>query len=140
MPKELRPSLPRPSSAAAVPYPTPSTMTQRNAAIWSTTDDEILLQARGSGLNWQPIANRHFPNKTANACRKRHERLIERRQVEDWDVQKLEQLAREYVAVRREMWEMLASRVGEKWTTVEQKCMEKGLKGLQSAARTAQRR
>ncbi|KAK3112490.1 hypothetical protein LTR53_011206 [Teratosphaeriaceae sp. CCFEE 6253] len=115
-------------------------MTQRNAAIWSTTDDEILLQARGSGLNWQPIANRHFPNKTANACRKRHERLIERRQVEDWDVQKLELLAREYVMVRREMWEMLASRVGEKWTTVEQKCMEKGLKGLQSAARTAQRR
>ncbi|KJX99786.1 hypothetical protein TI39_contig352g00015 [Zymoseptoria brevis] len=113
---------------------------QRNAAIWSTADDEILLQARASGLNWQPIATRHFPNKTANACRKRHERLVERRHVEDWDTHKLELLAEEYMACRQEMWEILASRLGERWGVIEAKCMEKGLKTLQTAARTAHRK
>jgi hypothetical protein len=72
-------------------------------------------------LNWQPIASRYFPNKSANACRKRHERLIERRQASDWDAEKLERLAQEYVAVRKEMWEMLASRLGERWAVVEAK-------------------
>lgn len=109
------------SSVASAPYPTTSTSASRNAAIWNPTDDEVLLQARASGLNWQPIASRHFPNKTANACRKRHERLIERRHVEDWDARKLELLAQEYVACRKEMWEMLASRVGERWAVVEAK-------------------
>jgi hypothetical protein len=120
MPKELRPSTAHYTPAAA-PYPMAAPSAQRNAAIWSVADDEILLQARASGLNWQPIASQHFPNKTANACRKRHERLIERRHVEDWDAQKLELLAQEYMACRKEMWEMLASRVGERWAVVEAK-------------------
>ena len=111
----------RSMSTTAVPYPTASATMQRNAAIWSVADDEILLQARASGLHWQPISTRHFPNKTANACRKRHERLIERRHVEDWDAQKLELLAQEYSLVRKEMWEILASRVGERWAVVEAK-------------------
>ncbi|GAB1732179.1 hypothetical protein NU195Hw_g4319t1 [Hortaea werneckii] len=140
MPKEIKPAAPR--TPAVAPYPVAPTSTTgiRNAAIWSTADDEILLQARASGLNWQPIANRHFPNKTANACRKRHERLIERRHVEDWDAEKLELLAHEYMICRREMWETLANRIGERWAVVEAKCMEKGLKTLQATARTAHRR
>ncbi|KAI6913317.1 hypothetical protein KC318_g4501, partial [Hortaea werneckii] len=140
MPKEIKPAVPR--TAPVAPYPVAPTSTTgiRNAAIWSAADDEILLQARASGLNWQPIANRHFPNKTANACRKRHERLIERRHVEDWDAEKLELLAHEYMICRREMWETLANRIGERWAVVETKCMEKGLRTLQATARTAHRR
>lgn len=86
MPREPRTSVhPRVAVAMAPypqqpPHPSTSASVPRNAAIWSTTDDEILLQARATGMNWQPIASRHFPNKTANACRKRHERLIERRE------------------------------------------------------------
>ncbi|TKA32346.1 hypothetical protein B0A50_01452 [Salinomyces thailandicus] len=144
MPKEIKPAMPHYHSASAsIPYPAPSstsTVGARNAAIWSAADDEILLQARASGLNWQPISNRHFPNKTSNACRKRHERLIERRHVEDWDAQKLELLAQEYLICRKEMWEALASRVGERWAVVEAKCMEKGIKALQATARSALRR
>lgn len=121
MPKELKPSTAQHIPASAFPYSTASTPIQRNAAIWSAADDEILLHARASGLNWQPIASRHFPNKTANACRKRHERLIERRHVEDWDAQKLEALAQEYMACRQQMWELLAARVGERWALVEAK-------------------
>lgn len=108
---------------SSIPYPAPSTSSasSRNAAIWSAADDEILLQARASGLNWGPISTRHFPGKTPNACRKRHERLIEKRQGEDWDSARLERLAQEYASVRREMWEPLAARLGIKWTHVEAK-------------------
>ncbi|KAM3419157.1 hypothetical protein BST61_g5101 [Cercospora zeina] len=139
MPKQVRASIAG-GTAPPAPYPAASEPAHKAAAIWSSADDEILLRARASGLNWQPIANRYFPNKTANACRKRHERLIERRHVDDWDTHKLELLATEYMACRREMWEVLASRLGERWVVVESKCMEKGLKTLQSAARMAQRK
>ncbi|KAF2488643.1 hypothetical protein BU16DRAFT_473770, partial [Lophium mytilinum] len=112
----------------------------KSSTTWATRDDETLMSARASGLNWQPIAAKHFPSRTANACRKRHERLMERKNAEDWDGVKLETLAMEYMNVRREMWIVLSNRVGEKWTIVEAKCMEKGLKSLQQAHRSAQRK
>ncbi|PHH70961.1 hypothetical protein CDD82_6820 [Ophiocordyceps australis] len=104
------------------------------------------------------IRDAHFPCKTANACRKRHERLMERKGADDWDARKLQRLAREYMAMRREIWSGLAARTGEKWHIVEQKvrrvlsvfstrrasnrnqCMANGLRNLQSAARAASRR
>jgi hypothetical protein len=46
---------------------------------------------------------------------------MERKNAEDWDGVKLEVLATEYMNVRREMWTILANRVGEKWTMVEAK-------------------
>jgi len=121
MPKQTKQPISHSGPTATAPYPSTSAPGQRSAAIWSAADDGILLQARTAGLNWQPIASRHFPNKTANACRKRYERLMERRHIEDWDAQKLDLLAQEYLAVRKEMWEMLAARVGERWAVVEAK-------------------
>ncbi|KAK7526748.1 uncharacterized protein IWZ02DRAFT_366675, partial [Phyllosticta citriasiana] len=112
----------------------------QSTAQWLKEDDDRLMQARASGLNWQPIAARYFPNKTPNACRKRHERLMERRNAEDLDGFKLEMLAQEYMNVRKEMWSLLAERVGEKWAVVEAKCMERGLKNLSAAHRAAQRK
>jgi hypothetical protein len=73
-------------------------------------------------MNWNQIAPKHFPNKTANACRKRHERLMERENAEKWDGGvKLDVLAQAYMEVRKEMWSLLAARVGEKWQVVETK-------------------
>jgi hypothetical protein len=46
---------------------------------------------------------------------------MERRNAEDWDGEKLETLATQYMAVRREMWSVLADRVGEKWQIIEAK-------------------
>ncbi|KAK7514673.1 hypothetical protein IWZ03DRAFT_314270 [Phyllosticta citriasiana] len=112
----------------------------RSTAQWLKENDDRLMQARASGLNWQPIAARYFPNKTPNACRKRHERLMERRNAEGLDGFKLEMLAQEYMNVRKEMWSLLAERVGEKWAVVEAKCMERGLKNLSAAHRAAQRK
>ncbi|KAF2275891.1 uncharacterized protein EI97DRAFT_59669 [Westerdykella ornata] len=110
------------------------------SSTWTSQDDDTLIKARASGLNWNQIAPRHFPNKTPNACRKRHERLMERQNAEQWDGVKLDVLAQAYMDVRREMWSLLAARVGEKWQIVETKCMEKGLKNLNQAYRSAQKK
>lgn len=104
----------------------PATVTSRKSTAlytstqWSTKDDETLMSARASGLNWQPISSKYFPSKTANACRKRHERLMKHRNNEE-EGGKLELLAKEYMSVRREMWSILTSRLGEKWTMLEAK-------------------
>lgn len=80
------------------------------------------MRARQQGLNWQPIASQYFPDKTANACRKRHERLMEKRNSADnWDGVKIEALAKAYVDIREQMWKLLADRLGEKWQNVEAK-------------------
>jgi Myb-like DNA-binding domain len=121
MPKEYRP----PSNAYRLaPVPLPSDVSgTRVTTIWTQEEDDVLMSARAKGLSWAPIATQYFPSKTANACRKRHERLMERRNAEDWDGVKLETLAREYMAVRREMWSILADRVGEKWQIIENKVL-----------------
>jgi hypothetical protein len=93
----------------------------RNTVNWSSADDEVLVAARAAGLNWQTTAAKHFPNKTANACRKRHERLIERRTHEDWTTKRLNSLAVEYLELRKEIWEPLAAKTGERWSVVEAK-------------------
>jgi len=107
------------------PYPVSGLQSSRSprpsTGAWSAEDDEILMNARAQQLRWAPLAQKHFPDKTGNACRKRHERLMEKNGEEKWDGGKIEMLAREYTKIRPEMWQMLATRVGEKWQTVEAK-------------------
>ncbi|KAL2041479.1 hypothetical protein N7G274_005861 [Stereocaulon virgatum] len=123
------------------PSPVASGNDRHASQSWPPQNDRLLMDARQRGMNWQPIATKYFPDKTANACRKRHERLMEKRSAnENWEGVKMETLARAYVDVREQMWKILADRVGERWQIVEQKCMEKGLKTLQTAGRTATRR
>ncbi|KLU83919.1 hypothetical protein MAPG_02968 [Magnaporthiopsis poae ATCC 64411] len=116
------------------------TQHRASSGAWSAEDDQALIRARAQGLNWGAIMSNHFPTKTANACRKRHERLMERKGADDWDAIKLERMAREYMNLRKQIWAPLAQATGEKWNVVEQKCMSNGIKNLQSAARHAARR
>ena len=90
---------------------------------WNPEMDEQLMRARQQGLNWGPIAKRFFPDKTPNACRKRHERLMaQRNNAGDWDAAKMDSLAKAYLDVRQQMWSILADRMnGEKWQIVEAK-------------------
>ncbi|KAH7166335.1 hypothetical protein EDB81DRAFT_284255 [Dactylonectria macrodidyma] len=127
------------SSASVVSVP-PPVQHRASSGAWTPQDDQQLINARMQGLNWGQIQANFFPTKTPNACRKRHERLMERKGSDDWDNQKLQRLAREYMSMRKEIWSGLAARTGEKWNVVEQKCMSNGLKNLQSAARAAARR
>jgi hypothetical protein len=122
-------------------YQIPSPMPIRaSSGAWSPTDDQTLMAARAQNMNWLPIQQAYFPSKTPNACRKRHERLMERRSADDWDGIKLENLAKNYMNMRREIWQGLAAQTGEKWSVVEAKCMSSGLKNLQTAARSCTRR
>ncbi|KAL8774753.1 MAG: hypothetical protein Q9209_000692 [Squamulea sp. 1 TL-2023] len=119
----------------------PNTSEPHSSTPWSPASDNQLMSARRQGLNWQTIAETHFPQKTANACRKRHERLMEKRTVlGDWNGVKFEEVAKVYREVREDMWKILADRVNERWSVVESKCMEKGLKNLTSMGRAASRK
>ena len=78
-------------------------------------------------MNWGPIADRFFPTKTANACRKRHERLLlKSNRAGDWDNARLETLAQLYMEFREQMWKILAEKMDEKWETVEIKVNDLG--------------
>lgn len=101
--------------------PPPMHHHRASSGAWTPAEDALLMKARRQGLNWGQIQATNFPSKTPNACRKRHERLMERAGLDDWDTRKLEQLAKEYITMRKEVWAALASRVGEKWNVVEQK-------------------
>ncbi|MCJ1417683.1 hypothetical protein MMC32_004027 [Xylographa parallela] len=109
---------------------------ERSSTAWSHDNDEILMKARAQGMNWAPLAAKHLPSKTANACRKRHERLMEKKNARLLDKQGVpsEELARAYTESREMMWKIVADKMGEKWQDVESKCMEQGLAALQSAA------
>lgn len=121
MPKELTvPSLYMQRPAPVI-LPSDLGSSLRTTSNWPAEDDETLISARAAGMNWQPIAAKYFPTKTANACRKRHERLMDRRNAQDWDGIKLETLAQAYMEMRQELWQPLADRIGEKWGLVEAK-------------------
>lgn len=118
--KAIAPSSTMATHGATSPQPAG---TDRHASqSWPPEKDEILMRVRQQGLNWLPISTQYFPDKTPNACRKRHERLMEKRNnTDNWDGVKIETLARAYINVRESMWKLLADQVGEKWQTVEAK-------------------
>ncbi len=72
-----------------------------SSGAWSPQEDQALLQARAQGQNWSQIQQNFFPGKTPNACRKRHERLMERKGADTWDSRKMERMAREYMTLRK---------------------------------------
>ena len=106
-----------PSTAALDLAKTPKPKSQ--PPRWSSEDDELLMRARREGLNWQPIASKYFPDKSANACRKRHERLMEN--ADNMDAIDVDKLSKAYLDSREDMWKLLADRVGEDWQAVEAK-------------------
>lgn len=146
--------MPKDQSRAATksrdsPYPAPVRTTstvhrnmQRDSphvssGAWSPQSDEILLRARAERLSWGPLAKRYFPEKSGNACRKRYERLMERKRVESIDGDRIEELARAYFEVHEQMWRILADRVHQKWHVVEAKvsCTPVFLAGLEKGGR-----
>lgn len=118
-------SIPTTGSMANIRGPLPQAATphqhRASSGAWTREEDKRLMSARAAGQNWSKIQENYFPGKSSNACRKRHERLMERRGANDWDKRKEERLAKEYMSLRREIWTPLAQRTGEKWNVVEQR-------------------
>lgn len=82
-------------------------------------------------MNWGPIQQMYFPNKSANACRKRHERLMSKKSAATCSGRRLEKIAHSYVGLRKETWTPIAAQTGEKWYVVEQKvCSSKKKEGV----------
>jgi hypothetical protein len=86
---------------------------------WTTEEDEILCDYRSRGFGWAQIQEKYFPGKSANACRKRHERLMTQRRSTCWDESRLKSLAVGYRQMREQIWGPLADMLGEKWEHVE---------------------
>jgi hypothetical protein len=129
------------STATSTSTPTPSApreypQSAYNYGTWTAEDDRALVAARSRGQHWADLQRTYFPTKTANACRKRYERLMERKGVYDYDARKFERIAKEYMGMRKQIWSGLAARVGEKWPVVEAQCMSTGLRTIQSNARS----
>ena len=105
------------SLTATAPLLTPpSSTTGIASSSWLPDQDKRLMHLRQQGLDWQYIASRYCPAKTPNACRKRHERLMEKQATTE-----TAKLGGAYSEVREQMWRMLGDRLGVKWTTVEEK-------------------
>ncbi|TQV98435.1 myb family transcription factor [Cordyceps javanica] len=111
-----------------------------SSGAWSIRDDQQLIMARSDGLNWSQIQEQFFPAKSSNACRKRHERLIDSKGRGSDEAARMERIATEYVQMREKLWRPLADKTGEKWAFVERTCLSSGLKNLQGVARAANRR
>ncbi|RMZ89948.1 hypothetical protein DV736_g2833, partial [Chaetothyriales sp. CBS 134916] len=112
------------------------TMHPQQSAPWTNGEDMMLLDAKSKGLGWNDIHEKYFPSKSGNACRKRHERLMVKLRTTDWDEARVRRVWDEYVreGVRREFWEAIAQRCGERWEDVERVCFQQGLKGLRTTA------
>ncbi|KAI4254650.1 MAG: hypothetical protein L6R42_007104, partial [Xanthoria sp. 1 TBL-2021] len=93
---------------------------------WTNEMDIQLQQARQQGHNWATIAKSYFPSRTADACRKRYEKVMENRRNE---YTKFELLATLYAQLREYTWSKLAFAAGEHWS-----CMGNGLEILLSTA------
>ncbi|KAJ9500745.1 hypothetical protein H2202_003961 [Exophiala xenobiotica] len=86
---------------------------------WTPEEDDILIKAKGQGLAWEEIHKKFFPNKTGNACRKRHDRLLIKARDPTWDEARTQQVVARYNRVRDQVWRGIAEQVGEKWEDVE---------------------
>lgn len=99
---------------------------QRGSAVrpgqsgpWTAEEDAILLEERSRGSPWDDIHHRHFPGKSGNACRKRHERLLTKARDTNWTDTRINNLLVVYGRHRQEMWTTIANEVGERWEDVE---------------------
>ncbi|PGH17139.1 hypothetical protein AJ79_01277 [Helicocarpus griseus UAMH5409] len=108
---------------------TPSTPSSQSGP-WSPHDDQVLMAARLQGHGWNQIQKENFQNKSPNACRKRWERLLAKRQGSKWEDDRVEKVTRYYNQMRSDIWRPLAEATGESWEDVEKLCLERGQKSL----------
>jgi len=107
--------------SAAGQSPATASSSDVAAPFWSKDNDRLLIKAREQGLHWDVIASTHFPSKTGNACRKRYERLQERKRASEseWTGPRFDRLVVGYMAARKQMWQSLAAELGEEWHVIE---------------------
>lgn len=143
---EPRSSITTPSSVNYPLLPTPHNLLEptlppewNQSGSWTSKDDEALYEYRTRGFDWDQIQGQRFPDKSAHACRERHEALMTKRRSIEWDDPRLGVLAVQYRAMRAQMWSVLAKELGDTWEHVERACMQQGLEALHNLARNQDR-
>lgn len=120
---ENMPKAPRRSGASITPVPIRQ-RTRRRTNAWPPDLEKRLLDLKSDGLKWYEIEQDSMleaAGKSDNACRKHWELLMRYKKAEEWDKEKLAQLATLYMSTREEMWGTIADKLGEPWDLIETK-------------------
>ena len=99
-------------------------MSHRASTAWLPADDQKLMEERSQGRQWGVIS-RQFSNKSANACRKRYGRLLQRRNQEELEGEAFDLIAQAYMLHRHEIWGPFAEQLREHLGQVEWEQLEK---------------
>ena len=86
---------------------------------WNNEEDCVLIDAKGRGMSWEEIHRTHFPGKSANACRKRHERVLAKMRNTDWDDARIQRVTDAYNRHRHTIWAPLCKELNENLSDVE---------------------
>jgi hypothetical protein len=112
--------LPVPNAIPAAPHmqrePPPK---PGQSGPWSNEEDTVLLDAKNRGKSWEEIHRQHFPGKSANACRKRHERVLAKMRNTDWDDARIQRVTDAYNRHRHLIWQPMCKELNESLTDVE---------------------
>ena len=109
----------RPTTMQPAPMHNDSLIRPGTSGPWTPEEDAVLVEERSRGSAWDEIHNRHFPTKSGNACRKRHERLMLKARESDWDDARISSLLTLYHSRRETLWAGLAEELGERWEDIE---------------------
>ncbi|KAF2811669.1 uncharacterized protein BDZ99DRAFT_440567, partial [Mytilinidion resinicola] len=109
------PPLP-PIRRAASQTPLPEESPAKRQSKWGQEEDNLIIELRGTGMKWEDIA-KHFPGRSAIACRLRYQNYLEKRAV--WDEEKKNKLARLYARFKDQMWQKVASEMQIPWRSAE---------------------
>jgi hypothetical protein len=60
---------------------------------WSSQEDSLIIELRGSGMKWDDISKR-LPGRSSISCRLHYQNYLERRS--EWDEERKNKLARLY--------------------------------------------
>ncbi|MCJ1257698.1 hypothetical protein MMC24_005524 [Lignoscripta atroalba] len=102
----------RPPPTSAHPSASPA----KRQSKWSSEEDALIIELRGSGMKWEDISKR-FPGRSAISCRLHYQNYLEKRS--EWDEEKKNRLARLYERLKPEIWTPLAIELGIPWRAVE---------------------
>ncbi|KAI0378265.1 hypothetical protein F5Y04DRAFT_152178 [Hypomontagnella monticulosa] len=115
------PGDPGPSVAGVVPGkrsmpPHASESPAKKQSKWSSEEDALIIDLRGSGMKWDDISQR-LPGRSAISCRLHYQNYLERRSA--WDEERKNKLARLYERFKAEMWAKIAEEMAIPWRAAE---------------------
>ncbi|KAK4097761.1 hypothetical protein N658DRAFT_488936 [Parathielavia hyrcaniae] len=83
---------------------------------WSSKEDALLVQLRGSNMKWEDISTQ-LPGRSPVSCRLHYQNYLERRN--EWSEELKNKLARVYERFKHEMWAKLAQELEVPWRAAE---------------------